>query len=324
MGLGLSCAFATSLSTPSHVALAERLGYQRAWLYDSPALYPDVWMTLAECAAATDRIGLGPGVLIPSLRHPLVTASAIAHLENRAPGRVMVGVGSGFTGRVAMGKRPTAWAKVAEYVTVVGELLAGRTTEWDGAAIRMLHADGFAPARPIAVPFVLGVSGPLGQETARQLGVGVLNKSALHGFPYCGVVAFGTVVGDSENPLDDRVMAAAGHAVAVGLHGAAERIAPNEMSADVARWLDAYADVPAGERHLAMHDLHLVGVTDRDRPHITADSMRKFARTRDEWLAQFAHMAAAGAHEVVYQPAGPDIPGELERFAELVHRYRSA
>jgi 5,10-methylenetetrahydromethanopterin reductase len=172
MGLDLSCAFATSLATPAHVALAEQLGYRRAWLYDSPALYPDVWMTLAECAAVTERIGLGPGVLIPALRHPLVTASAIAHLVSRAPGRVMVGVGSGFTGRVAMGKRPMAWAKVAEYVTVVGELLAGRTTEWDGAAIRMLHAHGFTPSRPIDVPFVLGVSGPLGQETARKLGIG--------------------------------------------------------------------------------------------------------------------------------------------------------
>jgi 5,10-methylenetetrahydromethanopterin reductase len=319
MGLSLACAFATSLSTPTHVALAERLGYRRAWLYDSPALYPDVWMTLAECAAVTDHIGLGPGVLIPSLRHPLVTASAIAHLETRAPGRVMVGVGSGFTGRVAMGKRPMAWAKVAEYVTVVRELLSGRPTEWDGAAIRMLHADGFAPSRPIAVPFVLGVSGPLGQETARTLGIGVLNKSPLVGFPYCGVVTFGTVLDDHENPLDDRVMTAAGHAVAVGLHGAAERTAPSDLAPEVARWLDAYADVPSHERHLAMHDLHLAGVTERDRPHITVESMRKFARTPDEWRTQLAQMAASSVTEVVYQPAGPDIPGELERFAELTH-----
>jgi 5,10-methylenetetrahydromethanopterin reductase len=194
MSLRLSCAFATSLSTPQHVAVAERLGYRRAWLYDSPALYPDVGMTLAECAAVTDRIGLGPGVLIPALRHPLVTASAIGHLCERAPGRVMVGVGSGFTGRVAMGQKPMAWAKVAGYVTAVMALLAGDTTQWDSAAVRMLHADGFVPAQTISVPFVLGVSGPLGQQTARDLGLGVLNKSALPEFPYCGVVSFGTIL----------------------------------------------------------------------------------------------------------------------------------
>ena len=30
----------------------ERLGYRRAWCYDSPVLYPDVWMTLARCRVA--------------------------------------------------------------------------------------------------------------------------------------------------------------------------------------------------------------------------------------------------------------------------------
>ena len=49
----ISCAFATSPATPRHVAIAEDLGYRRAWSYDSPALYPDVWMTLALAAAFT-------------------------------------------------------------------------------------------------------------------------------------------------------------------------------------------------------------------------------------------------------------------------------
>jgi len=40
MTFELSCAFATAMATPDHVAVAESLGYRRAWLYDSPALYP--------------------------------------------------------------------------------------------------------------------------------------------------------------------------------------------------------------------------------------------------------------------------------------------
>ena len=58
--MDISCAFATSSDTAAHVELAETLGYQRAWLYDSPALYPDVWMILTRCAERTSRIGLGP------------------------------------------------------------------------------------------------------------------------------------------------------------------------------------------------------------------------------------------------------------------------
>src|SRR3954466_3639561 len=102
----LSCAFATSLHTHQHVKIAESLGYERAFLYDSPALYPDVWVQLCRAAEITERIALGPGVLIPHLPHPRVTASAIGTLAAIAgPERVVVGVGTGFTGRMAMGKR---------------------------------------------------------------------------------------------------------------------------------------------------------------------------------------------------------------------------
>ena len=106
--LEMNVAFATSMATPHHVEHAERLGYTRAWLYDSPALYPDVWAMLAESARRTSRIVLGPGVLVPSLRHPMTNAAAIAMLMDLAPGRVNVAIGSGFTGRVALVQRQCA------------------------------------------------------------------------------------------------------------------------------------------------------------------------------------------------------------------------
>ena len=105
----LSCAFATSMDTHEHIRIAESLGYERAWCYDSPALYPDVWVQLCRAAERTSTIGLGPGVLIPSLRHPMATAAAIGTLvELAGPDRVAVAVGTGFTGRLAMGQRPLA------------------------------------------------------------------------------------------------------------------------------------------------------------------------------------------------------------------------
>jgi 5,10-methylenetetrahydromethanopterin reductase len=112
--MDISCAFATSSDTPARVELAETLGYRRAWLYDSPALLPDVWMILSRCAERTSRIGIGPGVLVPSLRHPMVNAAAIAELVNQVPGRVAVAIGSGFTGRMALGQPAMPRRKVAE------------------------------------------------------------------------------------------------------------------------------------------------------------------------------------------------------------------
>src|ERR1700732_3016504 len=117
MRLTLSCAFATSTASHEHARIAEELGYARTWFYDSPALYPDVWVQLCRAAERTQRIGLGPGVLIPSLRHPMVTAAAIAALAAIAgPGRVAVGIGSGFTGRLTMGRRPMKWSDVWKYL----------------------------------------------------------------------------------------------------------------------------------------------------------------------------------------------------------------
>ena len=62
-GITLSCAFATSLDTPEHIRIAEQSGYARAWAYDSPALYPDVWGILYLAAERSETIGLGPAVL---------------------------------------------------------------------------------------------------------------------------------------------------------------------------------------------------------------------------------------------------------------------
>jgi hypothetical protein len=42
----ISCALAPVPETADHIALAERLGYLRAWVYDTPALQLDVWYLL--------------------------------------------------------------------------------------------------------------------------------------------------------------------------------------------------------------------------------------------------------------------------------------
>src|SRR5215208_4207374 len=107
----ISCAVPTTLSSPDEVVVAEELGYERAWFYDTPQQSPDVWMMLALAAERTTRIGLGPGVLVPSLRHPMVNAAGTAALAALAPGRVAVSFGTGFTGRRAMGvPRPSKWS----------------------------------------------------------------------------------------------------------------------------------------------------------------------------------------------------------------------
>ena len=79
--MDLCCSFPPGPRIVEYARLAEELGYRRLWLYDSPLLYPDVWITLAQVAQATSRIGIGPGVLVPSLRHVSVQAEQPTHSE---------------------------------------------------------------------------------------------------------------------------------------------------------------------------------------------------------------------------------------------------
>src|SRR3982751_6603635 len=169
----ISCAFPTTLHSHEHIALAEELGYERAWLYDTPQQSPDVWMTLALAAERTERIGLGPGVLVPTMRHPMVNAAATAALGAPAPGRVVVAFGTGFTGRRAMGYRAIRWSFMDAYIRAYRGLLRGETVEWEGARMRMLHPPGHAAPRPVEVPVIIRALGPKGAGVARELGDGV-------------------------------------------------------------------------------------------------------------------------------------------------------
>jgi len=324
--MDISCAFATSSDTPTHVQLAETLGYRRAWLYDSPAICSDVWITLARCAERTSRIGLGPGVLIPSLRHPMTNAAAIVELELLAPGRVAVAVGSGFTGRFTLGKRPLPWREVAEYVRCLKALLGGETTRWDGATIRMMHLPGFGAKRPVGVPILIGADGPKGLAVAAELGDGVFSAAvpqpdAVDVADWRALLAFGTVLDEGEELTSPRVVDAVAPGVVVMYHAVYERggAAAVDGLPGGRGWREAVEAYPESERHLVIHEGHLVKANPRDEPYV-ADliplaSATGLTGTAEQISQRVVELSAAGVTEIVYQPAGSDIERELRAFA---------
>ncbi|GBG36834.1 LLM class flavin-dependent oxidoreductase [Mycobacterium montefiorense] len=325
--MDFSCAFATSSNTPAHVELAETLHYKRAWLYDSPALYPDVWMVLTRCAERTSRIGLGPGVLVPSLRHPIVNAAAIAELVSQAPGRVTVAIGSGFTGRNALGQRAMPWRQVAEYVRCLKALLAGEAAEWEGAKIRMLQLPGFGAPRPIEVPILIGADGPKGLAVAAELGDGVFSAAvpqpdAAKAADWRALLCFGTVLDEAEDLTSPRVTDAARPAAAVLYHAVYERgggAAAVDALPGGQGWREKIEAYPEDERHFAIHQGHLVKANPCDEPHVAdlipfASSMA-LTGTAEQLTEKIAGLAAQGVTEIVYQPAGSDIERELTAFA---------
>jgi 5,10-methylenetetrahydromethanopterin reductase len=318
----LSCAFPPGPDVVDHVRLAEDLGYRRAWIYDSPALYGDVWMQLAECATATSRIGLGTGVAVPSFRHPMVTAAAVATLERLAPGRAAVALGTGFTGRFVMGRAPIRWADMEQYLTQLTGLLRGDVVEIEGAATQMVHPEGLSPARPIRTPVLVGANGPKGLDVATRVGAdGVVSIfGAIPGWDWSALFAFGTVLDDGETLESPRVLDAAGPGGAVLYHGMYEADpALLDGLPGGTTWRAAIEEFPEDERHLHTHELHFVGLSDRDRAAITPEvlGMSGWTGTRDSFRSRLDEVAAGGTTEFWYAAMGSDVPRELRAVRDL-------
>jgi 5,10-methylenetetrahydromethanopterin reductase len=319
----ISCAFPTTLDSPQHAVVAEELGYKRAWFYDNAPFSPDVWMMLALAAEATSRIGLGPGVLNPALRHPMVNAAGTAGLAALAPGRVMVAFGTGFAPRV-LGQRPAAWSHVEKYVNVFRGLLQGEAVLWEGAKIRMLHQE---PSHPIDVPVVIAAIGPKGDAVARRIGDGLFVIGVVPPFAKdhkrVAMLCQGTVLDPDEDVRSDRVRAAAGPgAMALYRYAYPSREALSGLPGGEA-WLEIVERYPEDERYLAAVEQQWTGFNEADEAawqagaasmieDLTITGRASQVRARVEQLAE------QGVTEVVYGPSGPDIPRELERFLRAV------
>jgi 5,10-methylenetetrahydromethanopterin reductase len=328
--LRFSCGFPPSLDTPDHIALAESLGYTRAWCYDSPSFYSDTWMILGLAAARTNRIGLGTAVLVPSLREIMTTASAIATLEGLAPGRVAITVGTGLSGRIVLGKAPMRWDDVADYVRALRSLLTGADTVYQGSTLRMLHGARFTAPALDRIPLLIAADGPKGRAVATDLGDGTFMMRPPEQPlgeelpPWRATFVLGTVLEPGEASSSPRARAATAASTAANYHllyqtagHAVDRLPGGR------RWRESVESTPAPTRHLEVHAGHLV-VPNRhdllvlDEAQTSNESpLPVVALTPQMWRARLTALADTGITEVAYQPMGPDIERELTAFAQV-------
>jgi len=320
VSLTLSAQFATSMQSPRHIAIAEELGYTRAWLFDTPHQSPDVWMMLALAAANTTQIGLGPGVLVPTLRHPMVNASATAALAALAPDRVAVAFGTGFAGARALGMPPTTWAYLKNYVQTFRTLLAGEQANWQGSTLQKLHPPEL---QQLKIPVLISALGPKGLGVAAEIADGLFSvngeTASAREFAWSTLGIHGAVIADDESLDSLRVRAAAGPGNALAYHAAYEFGGDVTALPGGQAWLDHIEAVPQQRRHLAVHDRHLTELNAADQAAWAAGAWQAIPATTvtssaPEIAKQLSGFAAQGITEVIYQPTGPDIPAELEAF----------
>src|SRR6266404_2288920 len=109
------------------VRRAEQLGWDAALQPDSQLRRRDTYVLLAAAARATTRIALGPLIANPVTRHPTVTASSIATIDELAPGRTLLGWAVGVADGVfiRVGTHPANIATAVEAIRA-GAAEAGR------------------------------------------------------------------------------------------------------------------------------------------------------------------------------------------------------
>jgi 5,10-methylenetetrahydromethanopterin reductase len=167
-GFGFSVTPGSPLGVGEEMAEAEALGYDRLGIWDSPALFREPWVTLASVARDTSRIRLGTWVTNPVSRHPLVTASAMASMEDLAPGRTYLGIGAGGTGVWHLGAKEATLDTLREYIGAVRGLLTEGRATFHGAEARMEWGRG------IRVPIIVSAHGPKALRLAGEVADGVV------------------------------------------------------------------------------------------------------------------------------------------------------
>jgi 5,10-methylenetetrahydromethanopterin reductase len=298
--------------------LAEDLGYNRVWIFDTASLWEDPFVHLALAAQRTSRIHLGTAVLIPVERSEMSMASAIATLARLSDGRFRACFGTGASARRTMGQPPMTLHAMRDYVTAVRALLTGETVLIDGKAARMLHAEGLAAPRPIDVEIWLSAFGPRGVALAAEIADGIIaggpTKTALP----VAMLMPATVLEPGEDRDSERVREAVGPWKAVTYHETYAIFGPEAVDElpGGRRWREALESLaPQGERHLISHQGHVTDLTDRDN-RLLDDAPDGLATigTPNEIASRVSDLGRRGIKEVIYTPSGSDIARELSTF----------
>ncbi|WP_433443179.1 LLM class flavin-dependent oxidoreductase [Nonomuraea sp. CA-141351] len=154
------------------VRRAERYGFDVAWIADSQLLWRDVYAAMAVAATRTERIGLATAVTNVVTRHPTVVASGINTVAELAPGRVILGVGTGDSSVKPMGIRPSKRAELQAAIEQIRALLGGGEWEYGERRLRLRDAGG-------PVPVHIAASGPRTLELAGEIADGVVTLAGI-------------------------------------------------------------------------------------------------------------------------------------------------
>jgi alkanesulfonate monooxygenase SsuD/methylene tetrahydromethanopterin reductase-like flavin-dependent oxidoreductase (luciferase family) len=319
------------------VKFAEEHGFSHAWFPDSHMIWGDPFSCMALAAVNTKKIKLGTGVAVASSRIAPVTVHSIATINQLVPGRVILGFGTGHTGRRVMGLPPVKQADFREQVRLIHDLLRDGegiyNTEGVSRKIRFLHRDRRFIDLEDRIPFYVAANGPKSLALAGEYGDGVLTTgivdadriTAVRGNIEAGAAKVGRsaealpivsmthicVLRPGEKLDSPRVKAMTGPWVMVHFHAIAAGFAGTRyLSAEARAVYKAYEEytanmkAPASERYLDLHVGHCTYVLPEEQRFVTPDTIAAttIVGPREEVVERLRSLERAGLSQVFINP----------------------
>jgi alkanesulfonate monooxygenase SsuD/methylene tetrahydromethanopterin reductase-like flavin-dependent oxidoreductase (luciferase family) len=348
---------------PAHIEMwrafqrAEGAGFSHGWLYDSQMLFADVFSALTLAAEHTDSMILGPGVTNPGSRVAPLMASSMGTINAIAPGRAVLGIGSGNTTRRAMGLPPVLVEDFRDYLRVCRALMAGERVDYhEGARTREIELmdagdEMFRLDEPI--PVIVSAFGPKTYALAGELGDGVMiggqpdaesiarvragleegahaagrDPDALEMVLYTSIYVLEEGEGlDSQRLRDVLVPLAAPGVARWAVEGEDETAMPEAYRGPAAKYRDLHGKIARTTRHLDIYRGYLWRASPALDALVTEDLLRStvLIGTADEVLTRIREWEALGVTQIGLRAGGGiDTVGEFaERFgAQVISRY---
>jgi 5,10-methylenetetrahydromethanopterin reductase len=155
-------------------ALVEELGFEHLWIPDE-RFFRDLGVEMAVAASVTKRITIGSAVTDPYIRHPALTASLMASLDELSGGRIVCGIGAGISGFKAMGvKQEKPQLAIREAITLMRSLWRGEHLTFEGKTTRFINSRlDYTPVRP-EIPIWVAGRGPAVLPLAGEVADGAM------------------------------------------------------------------------------------------------------------------------------------------------------
>jgi 5,10-methylenetetrahydromethanopterin reductase len=168
--------FGASLSgdpatTTDEARLLESNRFDGLWFPDVPLLgWGDPYVAMALAAEATERVSIGTYVMPASLHATPAVVSQFAALNRLAPGRIVLGYGSGSVTRGILGMPELRVRDLREELVVIRDLLDRQEASVDGGRIKFYDFPRPALNFEDRIRVAIAASGPRTAALAGELG----------------------------------------------------------------------------------------------------------------------------------------------------------